>query len=238
MPGFDRERVTTGIRAVLFDAGDTLIYMPNNPETTLQEVCRQWGLVVSDEDARRACRQSERYYSQHYLTYKGDHGEFWRRFHGEGLRSLGIDDPTGEKADYLSHIFGRQGVWLAFPDAASVCQQLRSMGLKLAVVSNGPNTTSDLLAQSGLLPYFDLVVASQDLGIQKPDPRIFLFALDKLGVSSQEALFVGDLFDVDVLGAKAAGINAVMIDRHSPNARADCPVIRNLEELIPLITSN
>ncbi|MGI5835613.1 MAG: HAD family hydrolase [Chloroflexota bacterium] len=235
MAGFGREMTIPAIRAVLFDAGDTLIQMPRNPALTLQEVCRQWGLVVSLEDAGRAYRRSERYYSLHYLTYKGDLGEFWRRFHGEALLSLGIDDPTGEQADYLSHVFGKEGVWAAFPEAASVCQQLQTMGMKLAVVSNGPNNTSDLLAQCGLLHYFDLVVASQALGIQKPDPRIFSFALDRLGVSPQEALFVGDLYEVDVVGARAAGIDAVMIDRHGKITQADCPIISSLDRLIPMV---
>mgnify|MGYP005859010985 CR=1 FL=1 len=110
MSGFDREMTTPPVRAVLFDAGDTLIYMPTNPALILQRICSQWGFDVSLEDAGRACRRSEHYYSLNYLTYKGDLGEFWRRFHGQALLYLGIDDPTGEKADYLSHVFGREGV--------------------------------------------------------------------------------------------------------------------------------
>lgn len=232
-----RESAPSRLRAVLFDAGGTLIYMPRNPEETLQEVCRQWGLSVSTEEARQACRRSERYYSQHYLSYRGDQGEFWRRFHGEALRVLGIEDPTGEKADYLSHVFGRAGVWLAFPEAAPVCERLRSMGLRLGVVSNGPTTTCDLLSQNGLLAHFDVVVASQALGIQKPNPRIFVAALEKLRVSPREALFVGDLYEVDVVGARAAGIPGVLIDRRHSAIEVDCPVIRSLEELVPLVMS-
>ncbi len=230
-----RVESTSKLRAVLFDAGNTIIYMPRSPEEMLQEVCRQWGVPISLGAAREACQQAERYYARHYLGYRGDQGEFWRRFHAEALRHLGIDDPDGNRSNHLSHVFGRDGVWVAYPEAAGVCRQLRSAGLKLGVVSNGSTNTGDLLSQSGLLSFFDVVVASQEVGVQKPDPRIFAVALERLGVLPREALFVGDLYDVDILGALAAGLSAVLIDREQRRARADCPVIRNLEELIPLI---
>ncbi len=224
-----------GLRAVLFDAGDTLIHMPRGPEETLQEACRHWGLSISPEQARGACQQSERYYSRYYLGYRGDQGPFWRHFHAEALAYLGLDDPDGSKADYLSHIFGRVGIWVAFPEAEAMCRRLHGMGLRLGVVSNGPSTTHDLLSQNGLLPFLDTVVTSQELGIQKPDPAIFVLALERLGVVAREALFVGDLYDVDILGARAAGVAGVLIDRRGDSGRVDCPVIDSLEGLIPLI---
>ncbi len=222
-------------KAVLFDAGNTLIYMPRTPEEILRDLCGQLGSAIELEQARGACRQSEHYYVRHYLGYTGDQGEFWHRYHGEALRYLGIQDPTGEKAAFLSHGFGRAGVWQPYPEAAGVCRRLQSMGLKLGVVSNGSVTVSDLLSQAGLLPFFPVVVASQSVGIQKPDPRIFQVALERLEVEPDEALYVGDLYEVDVLGARAAGVAAVLIDREGAGGDRDCPVIRSLESLVPLL---
>ncbi len=223
------------LEAVIFDAGNTLIYMPRQPEEILQELCARLGSPVDLEAARGACHQSEDYYVRHYLGYTGDQGEFWHRYHAEALRYLGIEDPTGDRAAYLSHGFGRTGVWQPYPEAAEVCRQLKARGLRLGVVSNGSITVEDLLSQVGLLSFFEVVIASQSLAIQKPDPRIFQTALRRLGVDAGRALYVGDLYEVDVLGARGAGLNAVLIDRQGGNGDLDCPVIRSLKELIPLV---
>jgi putative hydrolase of the HAD superfamily len=223
------------LEAILFDAGNTLIYMPRRPEEILQELCTGLGYNIGLEEAREACRRSERYYARHYLGYNGDQGEFWHRYHAEALRHLAIEDPTGEKAAYLSHGFGREGVWQAYPEAAGVCQRLRAAGLRLGVVSNGSVTVADLLSQAGLLSLFEVVIASQSLGIQKPDPRIFASAVGKLAVEPRRTLYVGDLYEVDVLGARAAGLHAVLIDREGGSGGRDCPVIGDLRELIPLV---
>ncbi len=223
------------LEAVLFDAGNTLIHMPRQPEEILRELCAQLGSPVGLEEARGACRESERYYTRHYLDYSGDQGEFWLRYHAEALHHLGIEDPTGEKAAYLSHGFGRVGVWQAYPEAAGVCRRLQAGGFRLGVVSNGSVTVVDLLSQAGLLSFFEVVIASQALGIQKPDPRVFAAALEKLGAAPERALYVGDLYEVDVLGARGAGLHAVLIDRRGGSGDRDCPVIGSLEELIPLV---
>lgn len=226
----------TQVDAVLFDAGDTLIYMPRSAEEILQELCLQMGVPVSLEDARGAYRESERYYIEHYLHHGGDQGAFWHGYHGAALRHLGIDDPTGERASFLSHGFGVPGVWQPYPEAHGVCTDIRAMGLKLGVVSNGPVTLTDLLSHAGLLPFFDVVITSQAVGIQKPDSRIFQAALDALGVLPARALFVGDLYEVDVLGARSAGLKAALIERETAApAPRDCPVLHSLADVIPLI---
>ena len=225
------------LRAVLFDAGNTLIYMPHTPEEMLQRLCGEFGVAVTLDQARAAYLASQRYYAENYLGYVGDQGQFWRRYHAEALRVLGIEDPTGEKANYLSVQSGAPGVWQPYPEAESVCRRLRSMGLKLGVVSNGPDTVVQMLSQTGLLPFFETVVASQSVGVEKPDPRIFEFALQRIGVVPWETLFVGDIYEVDVVGARAAGIAGVLIDRQGERGECDCPVVRSLAELIPLVES-
>jgi REG-2-like HAD superfamily hydrolase len=222
------------LRAVLFDAGNTLIHMPRAAEEVFTDLCLAFGASVSPEQAWTACRAAESYYADHYLTYAGDQGAFWHSYHSAALASIGIDDADGSKARALSHGFGRAGIWQAYPEAASVCERLKAAGLRLAVISNGSVTVRNLLDQAGLLHHFELVIASQDLGIQKPDPRIFQAALAALGVEAGEAVYVGDLYEVDVAGAREAGMGAVLIDRQGASAH-DCPTITTLDELIPLV---
>jgi putative hydrolase of the HAD superfamily len=231
----DRTGGAPGLRGVLFDAGNTLIRTSVDPAQILRELCGQLGVSIDLAQAREAYHQSERFFAANYLTYEGGQDQFWVRYHGEALRHLEVADPTGEKAAFLSHGFGVAGVWRAYPEAPEVCRRLKSLDLKLGVVSNGPLEVSEMLSSAGLLPFFDSVVTSQGARIEKPDPRIFHESLRILGLSPDETLFVGDLYDIDVVGARAAGIAAVLIDRKGRSADLDCPIIRSLEELIPMV---
>lgn len=231
-----QDRGPSGLRALLFDAGNTLIYMPRNAAEVLQELCGPLGVSLSIEEAWGACIAAERYYTDHYLGYTGDQGEFWLRYYGEALRHLGIKDPDGEKAVHLSRGFGAAHVWQPYPEAAEMCALFRSMGFKLGVVSNGPIDVPDMLAQAGLSPHFDVIVTSQAAAVEKPDPRIFMMALEPLGVSPHEALFVGDIYEVDVVGARAAGLLGILIDRDGVSQGRDCDVIRTLHDLVPLVS--
>jgi HAD superfamily hydrolase (TIGR01549 family) len=100
----------------------------------------------------------------------------------------------------------------AYPHAADVLEQLRREHVRLALVTNG---ASDLqrrkLAVAGLAEYFDVVVASCDIGIGKPDPAIFEAALEALGVEAADAVMVGNDRERDIEGAAAAGVRAVWI---------------------------
>jgi putative hydrolase of the HAD superfamily len=102
------------------------------------------------------------------------------------------------------------------------------------------NGTSDLqrrkLALTGLAEHFDVVVASCDIGVGKPDPAIFAAALDALGVAPSEAVMVGNDRERDIAGAAAAGIRGLWI-QHGPagdGGRADLHDLRQLPELAGL----
>lgn len=225
-----------GLRAVLFDAGNTLIHMPWAAEELLTEACLELGFAVTREQALGALRESDRYHSERYLSRTGDDDEaFWRGYHGAALRHLGIDDPTGERAGFLSYRFGLPHVWQPYSDARDACVRLKGLGLALGVVSNGSARVSKLLFQADLLGYLDAVISSQTAGVEKPDPAIFRAALEKLHVRAEEAIFVGDLYDVDVRGARAAGIEAVLLDRQGTETGRDCPVVRDLNEVVALV---
>ena len=90
-------------------------------------------------------------------------------------------------------------------------ERLRAAGLRLGVVSNSDGRVDAALRAAGLRDCFEVVVDSALFGAEKPDPAIFRAALDALGVAPEEALYVGDLYEVDVLGARAAGIDAILL---------------------------
>ena len=123
-------------------------------------------------------------------------------------------------------------LWDDVPEGVGpALRRLRAAGLRLAVVSNSNGTVRLLLERLGLLDLFEEVLDSAVEGIEKPDPRIFQLALERLGVSPEEALFAGDIYHVDVVGGRAAGVRVVLVDEAGLYGDADCPRVRSLVEL-------
>ncbi len=119
-----------------------------------------------------------------------------------------------------------------YPDTLPTLKWLREAGYKLGVVTSGPEYQRLKLRLAGLLDYFDVVVTRDDVNAIKPEPRIFLYAVESLGVEPSEAIMVGDSLGQDVYGAKNVGMTAVWINREGEKGynMADYE-IRTLHEL-------
>jgi HAD superfamily hydrolase (TIGR01549 family) len=126
----------------------------------------------------------------------------------------------------------RFNLWESSPDdVPPALDALRAMGLKLVVVSNANGRLRDLFDRIGLTPRVDLLFDSHEEGVEKPDPRLFRIALARAGARADTTVHVGDLYHVDVVGARAAGLHAVLFDTAGLYQDADCPRIRALGEL-------
>lgn len=128
------------------------------------------------------------------------------------------------------------GVWgKADPDAGPALVLARHAGLSAGVVSNSNGAIHAILDGLGLTRHLDFVLDSSDVGVEKPDPRIFRLALERAGVRPEEAVHVGDLYSVDVLGARAAGLAAVLLDPGGCWGPRDCPVASTALEAVKLV---
>lgn len=124
-------------------------------------------------------------------------------------------------------------------DTVATLDALRSSGQRVAVVTNGPTDwQSRKLRTLGLLDRFDAIVISESEGVAKPDPRIFARTLERLDVDAGDAMFVGDHPDLDVAGARAAGLLAVW--KRVPYwtlQTDDALVVDRLSEILPLLSN-
>ena len=214
-------------RAVFFDVGNTLL----RPDPSVAEVCRE---VLAEAGHERAVPDIElhmpavdEYYEDAYSTddtFWTDEERtagVWLGMYSLLFRKLGIEEEAEELASRVYHEFGDAGRWAPYDDVIPAFERLRDRGLLLGVISNWDRRLGGILAGLGLSRMLDVVVSSACVGLHKPDPRIFDYACDALGVAPAEAVHVGDHHYADILGASAVGIRPVLIDRigaHEPGA--------------------
>jgi HAD superfamily hydrolase (TIGR01509 family) len=216
------------LRAVLFDAGNTLVFLDyvrlaEEVGAALQLPLTGEGLRQHESAATRAMERAaatDQARATAYLEALFLHGGVPR-------------DRMGEVRDCLGRMHRQLHLWCSVAEgAAESLRRLRDAGLRLGVVSNSDGRVEEALEAAGLRRYFDVVIDSGRVGLEKPDPRIFYAALDALGVEASEALYVGDLYEVDVAGANAAGIEAVLVTTSADESRRDCRTTPSIEALV------
>jgi HAD superfamily hydrolase (TIGR01662 family) len=113
-----------------------------------------------------------------------------------------------------------QAHWLPETDAHATLQTLREQGYRLGLISNAGDDADvqTLVDKAGLRSYFDTILTSAAMGIRKPNPRIFLAALEHWGYRPSQAAMVGDSLGADILGARNAGLFSVWITRRAETA--------------------
>ena len=117
------------------------------------------------------------------------------------------------------------------PEAPATLDRLRARGLKLAIVSNANGVVQRAFERVGLHGYFDVIGDSHIEGVEKPDPRFFQIVLERTGGRPETTIHVGDLYHVDVVGARRAGVRPLLLDPHGLYEAFDVDRIDRLSEL-------
>ena len=164
---------------------------------------------------------------------------WFRQFIGSIFRDrLGLprEELAGVEAE-LFEAFSNPATFTLRPGAMHLVEHARSMGLKTAVVSNWGERLQPLLDGLGLAPHLDTAITSALEGVEKPSPEIFRRALRRLDVRPERALHLGDRWDNDVEGARAAGVEAVFYapDGTMGKEREGTPVVSMLTDLLELL---
>jgi HAD superfamily hydrolase (TIGR01509 family) len=150
-----------------------------------------------------------------------------------------VESLTDALAPVLWHPGEANRLWRwVIPGVPEALEAFKALGLRLAVVSNSDGTVERGLIEVGLCSYFDVVVDSTVVGFEKPDPRIFLHALTVLGADPGRVIHVGDMYHADVVGARAAGLHAILLDPFDDWEGVDCERARDLGVLAERIEDN
>ena len=214
-------------RAVLLDATGTLIDLSRPLGETYARAARDAGARFEPRDLEDRFRRA--FADTPPMAFPGRRGPDLDRAERGWWRAV-VERVTGGDralADFdayfnrlYSHYAQAEG-WRVYPEVPAVLEALCARGVVLAVVSNFDSRLAPLLEALGLAPFFDAVVCSGEVGVAKPDRAIFAHALSALGVEPSEALHVGDSRRNDYDGARAAGIDALLVDRRAGTASPD-----------------
>jgi putative hydrolase of the HAD superfamily len=206
-------------RLLCLDAGFTLLSPRHSTIDALEGALSHDGRPITEDDLRAAWEASDRWFWDEYhregndtWTDDGRIDAYWRRYHGTLLGHLGVRDPE----EVLERILAAQfavGAWELYPDAEPVLRVVRDAGIGVGIVSDWGSNLHGIVSELGLDAYVDFVLPSGSVGLAKPDPAFFAVALERAGVAPDEALMVGDSYRADILGARAAGMDAVWLDR-------------------------
>ncbi len=150
------------------------------------------------------------------------------------LAQAGIprSDATGAALAELRAYHSRFNLWQSVPEEVPPSLgRFRASGLRLVVVSNANGTLHGLFDRLRLTPLVDHVFDSHLEKVEKPDPRFFTLALERSSSRPERTVHVGDLYHVDVVGARSAGLRAVLLDAGGLYPDADCPRVPSLRAL-------
>ena len=154
------------------------------------------------------------------------------------LEHAGIprSDRTAAALSELHVYHQANNLWELVPDnVVPTLSALKARGLTLVVVSNANGTLRAHMDRVGLSQWFDCIIDSCDEGVEKPDPRIFHAALARVNADPATTIHIGDLYQVDVVGARAAGLRGVLLDETGLHPDVDCPRLRSLSDLVEQI---
>jgi HAD superfamily hydrolase (TIGR01549 family) len=199
------------ITHLFFDAGNTLVY-PN-----LQLVGERLagrGMTVALETLEQAEQETRfKLDDPELIKSSNDHAR-WRLYFETIFRRSGISDATLIAAvlEELHQIHRTNNLWeIVPPDVPQALEGLKGR-YRMSVISNANGTVREKLRRVGLLGYFETVLDSGEEGIEKPDPRIFHAAVERTGARMDQSLYIGDMYHIDVAGARAAGMEVVLLD--------------------------
>ncbi len=218
------------IKHLFFDAGNTLVF----PNFTLvaEKLAARGSAVPVAELERAELRARFHLDDPHVINKSTDHAR-WTLYFETIFRFCGVTQAPVIRAvlDELQQIHRVSNLWeVVPPDVPAALEALRSR-FRMSVISNANGTVREKLRRVGLLPFFETVLDSHEEGVEKPDPRIFHAALERTGTRVEEAVYIGDIYHIDVAGARAAGMEAVLLDPGDLHRDKPCRRIQGIGAL-------
>lgn len=226
------------LETLFLDAGGVLVH-PNWPRMADHVRARGGRVDVAALHRAEFVAQRELDVAERIATTNDD--DRWSMFVHRVFDLAGVElEPAArhEVVAELKRLHDAENLWELVPDEVPVVlDRFLARGVRLVVVSNANGTVRRKLERVGLGSRFALVVDSHEEGLEKPDPRLFARALERAGADPARTVHVGDFYRIDVVGAQAAGLRAVLLDRAGLHTDRPCERVSSLSELYERLSS-
>jgi HAD superfamily hydrolase (TIGR01662 family) len=233
-----------GIKAIFFDLDGTLRHSVPTGGEVFTDYAKTLGLRVDEEARLRALRWEHFYWASSQdlrndlLAHPIESEHFWVEYSRRRLTALGASSEWAlEFAPRISLHMGEvyKPDSIVPEDVRRTLPQLKESGYILAVISNRDQPFQDLLEEHGIGEFFDFSMAAGEVSVWKPEPGIFEHGLQRANVTAAEAIYVGDNYYADVVGARNAGLQPVLYDPLGIFPEPDCTAIKSFDELNSVI---
>jgi putative hydrolase of the HAD superfamily len=237
------------IKLVTFDLYDTLVEMDNPRWERFARAMQRAGFEADPARLKIIDRAAEDFYTIENGKVpirdrsEDEREEFRLDYAAVYLEAAGVqaDRETVRRVRqyFVDEIDTHGWTYSMFEDVMPAVTQLEDAGIKRAVISNADADVTEFCLHMGFAPHMDLIVTSALVGYEKPDSRTYFAALDPLGIAPEDALHVGDQVLSDVVGARAIGMHAALIDRYRRHREdehdAEVVIVHTLPELVDIV---
>jgi putative hydrolase of the HAD superfamily len=232
------------IKAIFFDLDGTLRHSVPSGGDVFTDYASTLGFHITNDDRLRAMRWEHLYWANSMdlrddlLAHSGETENFWVEYSRRRLVSLGVAPALAR--EYAPKVSAHMGTEYrpesVIPeDVRKALAKLKQAGYILAVLSNRERPFVELLHNHNIFEFFDFSVAAGEVNAYKPEPGLFEHALKTAGVAAQQAIYVGDNYFADVVGARRAGLTPVLVDPRGVFPEADCITIKTFDELSAIL---
>jgi len=210
-------------RVIFFDVGNTLLF-PNR--------AKMLSPIASDrhptlEQWQALERRTKKEFDQGMQSGRVDHG-FWWTFHTYLLQDLGED--IGIRDELVENTQNSANWDQILPGTRDALERI-SQSFRIAVISNADGGIERVLSRCGIADCFESIIDSGIVGVEKPRAEIFQAAFTSMKARAVESLYVGDVYSVDYVGARNAGMDAVLLDVSGAYRDRELPRMESLEQL-------
>jgi putative hydrolase of the HAD superfamily len=230
------------IKAVFFDLYHTLVRYEPSQEELEARALKSFGITVTAEALHRPILAANEFIYQEIARRplsqrsKEEVMALYARFQRMVFQEAGIAEDEKLVLRLLDMMQRAKMKLVLFDDVTPALDDLKKRALTLGLVSNIERDMTATLEELGLSSRLDIVVTSQDSGFTKPQPEIFQYAMRQAGVKPAETIYIGDQYQVDILGAVGVGMKGILLDRGDYYQEiTGCPKIRSLSEVVRYI---
>ena len=219
---------------IWFDLGYTLLKLKR--EESFQSILANLGFNVSISQIDKAFHLTDKLFMRQYPGVLGKSRAFYMPMYlGNLIYTLGLrTDICPLFTEWKKRLNNPFKVWTPYNNVKDELAKLTSEGYSLGVISNWDKTAIPLLEEFELSSYFNNIIISSEVGIEKPDPGIFQFALDQASVSVDDCIYVGDNYYDDGIGSRNIGMDFVIINPYGElgaEELEDCNIVRDISHL-------